>query len=98
MRLTLSRCRYVTLSVEDVPPNVPQPSVMEQSSPVVIPQHPCAPAAFTRIRPTGMRRAKRSTRGQIRAVNDRGVAGARTLHERPGQPQPSVLTGHRKDR
>ena len=31
------------LSVVELPPNVPQPNVIEQSSPVVIPQQPCAP-------------------------------------------------------
>ena len=52
----------MTLSVVELPPNVPQPSVNEQSSPVVIPQQPCAADEFTRIRPAGIARAKRSTR------------------------------------
>src|SRR5690349_15276979 len=59
--LTLIRCRQVTLSVVEFPPNVPQPSVNDGSSPVVAPQTPCAPGEFTSTRLAGIANANRST-------------------------------------
>ena len=42
------KCVYVTLSVVEFPPNVPQPTVIDGTSPVLRPTEPCTPAAFTR--------------------------------------------------
>ena len=50
----LSNCRYVTFSVVELPPSVPHPNIIDCGRPVVMPQHPCAPGEFTRIRLAGM--------------------------------------------
>jgi hypothetical protein len=50
------------LSVVDVRPNVPEPSVIDGTSPVHIPSVPCAPGTLTRMRLAGISKLKRSIR------------------------------------
>jgi hypothetical protein len=57
--LIFSKCLYVTLSVVDVPPKAPQPSVIDSVSPLVSPSTPCVPGEFTRMRLAGICAAKR---------------------------------------
>jgi hypothetical protein len=66
IRLIFSTCMYVTLSVVDVPPNVPQPSVIDGASPLLSPTTPCVLGGFTRMRLARISAAKRWMRATLR--------------------------------
>ena len=88
----------MTLSVVELPPNVPQPSVIEQASPVVIPQQPCAAGELTRIRPAGIARANRSTRAALVLWITAVWPAPAIAQQRLAAPQPFVLAVHREHR
>jgi hypothetical protein len=50
------------LSVVELPPKVPHPSVRDGTRPVVTPKTPCAPGELTRIRLVGIAAPKRVIR------------------------------------
>ena len=60
MRVVLSKCLKLTLSLVELLPSVPQPSVSDAIRPVVEPMTPCEPGVFTSTRLAGMAAAKRS--------------------------------------